>query len=237
RQRGLTALQHAIVRDNDLPIIELLLDHGADFASRHPELPVTSMGLVARRGRSDILELARQRGIPIELSGVEALLAACALSDVNAIQHLSRSNPQIVQQLVADGGRILAEFAGNDNASGVRHLLALGVPVDARFHEGDGYWDVAPESTALHAAAWRAAHDTARLLIEHGADVNAKDGKRRAPLLLAVKACVDSYWTEWRRPDTVAALLAAGANAEGIPDVTGYDEVDALIKAHRAGGR
>lgn len=50
---------------------------------------------------------------------------------------------------------------------------------------------------------------------------------------MAVKACVDSYWTVWRKPDTVAALLGAGATTEGVPDVSGYDEVDALLKSHR----
>jgi hypothetical protein len=45
---------------------------------------------------------------------------------------------------VAQGGRLLAEFAGNGNTDGVRRLLDLGVDVAAPFAEGDGYWDVAP---------------------------------------------------------------------------------------------
>ncbi len=233
-RRGFTALQHAIVRDNDLPLIELLLDHGADFAARHPELPTTSLGLAARRGRSDILELAKRRGVSVELPGLEGLLAACALGDDAAIARIAQSQPSVVQELVRDGGQVLAEFAGNDNTGGVRRLLDLGVPVDARFREGDGYWSVAPDSTALHVAAWRAGHDTARLLIERGADVNARNKKGQTPVQLAVKACVDSYWTEWRKPDTVAALLSAGATAEGVPEVSGYEAVDALLREHRS---
>jgi ankyrin repeat protein len=236
-RRGLTPLQHAIERDNDLPLIELLLDHGADFSARHPEFPMTALGLAARRGRSDILELAARRGVSNELAGIEGLLAACALRDDDAVQRIARSSPDVVKELIADGGKVLVEFAGNDNAGGVRRLLDLGVPVDARFREGDGYWGEAPDSTALHVAAWRASHDTARLLIERGADVNARNRKGQTPMQLAVKACVDSYWKEWRRPDTVAALLDAGATTDGVPDTSGYDEVDALIRAHRSGSR
>ena len=60
------------------------------------------------------------------------------------------------------------------------------------------------------------------------AGVNARDARGRSPLMLAVKACVDSYWTEGRAPDSVAALLAAGAATDGIGP-SGYQEVDELI--------
>jgi hypothetical protein len=32
--------------------------------------------------------------------------------------------------------------------------------------EGDGYFEIAKDSTALHVAAWRARHGTVKLLIE-----------------------------------------------------------------------
>jgi hypothetical protein len=44
-----------------------------------------------------------------------------------------------VSELLADGGRVLAAFAGVGNTDGVRHLLDLGVTVGALFAEGDGY--------------------------------------------------------------------------------------------------
>jgi ankyrin repeat protein len=231
RNRGLSPLHHAIARDNSLTIIELLLDHGADPSLLHNGR--SAVARAARRGRGDLLALFQRRGFPVELTGVERLIAACARNDARAVGVLSRAEPELVQELVALGGSLLAEFAGTWNTEGVRHLLDLGVPVTARY-EGDGYFDIAEGSLALHVAAWKAHPPTVRLLIERNAPVNAPDGRGRTPLALAVKACVDSHWTERRSPESVQMLLDAGATVAGVPYPSGYAEVDALLRAHGA---
>jgi ankyrin repeat protein len=73
-----------------------------------------------------------------------------------------------------------------------------------------------------------------RPLIERGAPVDTRDGMGRTPLMLAVKACVDSYWTERRSPESVAALLGAGATVAGVPFPSGYGAVDELLRARGA---
>ena len=229
---GLTALHQAIRRDNALRNIEALLNHGADPAVASTG-GKSSVALAARRGRRDVLELFHQRSIRTELQGVERLIAACARSNDAGVRTITNAEPNLVRELAAEGGQLLAEFAGNDNAEGVGLLLDLGVPVDARFAEGDGYWEVATDSTALHVAAWRASHATVKLLIGRGASVDARDGKDRTPLALAVRACVDSYWTELRKPDSVAALLDTGASADDVLFPSGYAEVDKLLARRR----
>jgi ankyrin repeat protein len=69
-----------------------------------------------------------------------------------------------------------------------------------------------------------------KLLIERGAPVDAPDGRGRTPLMLAVRACVDSYWRDRRSPESVAALLAAGASVEHVEFPSGYGDVDALLR-------
>lgn len=231
RNRGLSPLHHAIARDNSLTIIELLLDHGADPGLLHDGR--SAVARAARRGRGDLLALFERRGFPVELAGVERLIAACARNDTRTVGVLSRAEPDLVRELVAQGGSLLAEFAGTWNTEGVRYLLDLGVPVTARY-EGDGYFDIAEGSMALHVAAWKAHPPTVRLLIERNSPVNALDGRGRTPLALAVKACVDSYWTERRSPESVQVLLDAGATVAGVPYPSGYAEVDALLRAQGA---
>ena len=70
---------------------------------------------------------------------------------------------------------------------------------------------------------------TVRELIARGAPIDAADAKGRTPLALAVKACTNSYWQYRRKPDSVAALLAAGARTDGIEFPTGYSEIDQLF--------
>jgi hypothetical protein len=65
---------------------------------------------------------------------------------------------------------------------------------------------------------------TVKLLLERGAPINPQDAKGRT-LALAVKACVDSYWTNRRSPESVDALLRAGASLSGIDFPSGYAEV------------
>ena len=230
---GFRALHHALARDNELRTVALLLDHGAD-----PTIAWkghTGIALAAREGRSDVLDLLEQRGIPFTLHGVDQLIAACARADAADIRAILEREPGLRNEVLAMGGELLAKFTGTENLPGVRQLLELGVPVDVRYEKGDGYFGVAENSTALHVAAWRAHPAIVRFLIAEGASVNRPDGRGRTPLALAVLACVESYWTERRSAESVRALLDAGANLEGVRYPSGYAEVDEVLRAHGAG--
>jgi ankyrin repeat protein len=231
----LTALHQALRRDNDIEIVEALLNHGADPTLANRWDGKSAFALAARRGRGDVLDSFERRGIPIELQGVERLIAACARNDAATVRSIAESEPGLVRELLAQGGTLLAEFAGTANTDGVRHLLDLGVDIGALYKEGDGYFGIAKDSTALHVAAWRAWHRTVRFLIERGAPIDARDGAGRTALALAVRACVDSYWAHRRSPESVQALLDAGASVSGIAVPSGYAEVDALLR-QRGGG-
>lgn len=228
--RGHSALHHAVGRDNPIDMIELLLEHGAD-----PWLPDTrenrsAAALAARRGQRAVLEVLQKRGTS-PFGGVDRLIAACAFDDREAIRRLIADEPALRSELIDQGGTLLAEFAGGGNAAGVRNLLDCGVS-PAALYGGDAYFGIASGSTALHVAAWRARPDVVKELIARGTPVNVTDGKGRTALAVAVNACVDSFWTERRSPESVKAQLDAGASVAGVESPSGYDEVDVLLREH-----
>jgi ankyrin repeat protein len=231
---GVNALHHALRRDNSLRAIELLLDHGADPQLKDSHGGRSAVVIAAHRGRGDVLALLERRGVELALNGADRLIAACAKGDRETIRALVADEPRLARDLAAQGGTLLAEFAGNGNVDGLRCLLDLGVSSSALYEEGDAYFEIARRSTALHVAAWRAFPAAVKELLERGAPVNAFDGKGRTALQLAVRACVDSYWTGRRSPDSVAILLRARASVSGITIPTGYSDIDPLLRQHGA---
>ena len=226
-----TPFQQSIRRDNGLVMIEAFLDHGADPLLANELDGRNAFQMAAWYGRGDILATLERRGFEIRLEGLDALVAACACADLEGARSRAGQNPELLRQLLAIGGTLLAHFAGANNDAGVRCLLSLGVSAEALWPHGDGYWELAPDSTALHVAAWRANHEVVKTLIAAGVPVNAGDARGRTALQLAVRACIDSYWKYRRKPDSVAALLAAGARTDGIELPTGYSAIDELLVA------
>ena len=226
-----TPFHHAIRRDNGMLLINPLLDHGADPNLYNPTTGRTAASLAAHRGRGDILLECEARRLAFTLDPVDSLIALCAKGDQPDAQSFAAAQPELIPQLLAQGGALLPEFAGNNNVEGLRCLLDLGIPVDV-LYEGDPYFNIAKDSTALQVASWRAMHAAVKFLIERGANVNATDARGRTPLLLAVTACVDSYWKYRRTTESLEALLRAGASTAGIEIPCGYDEADHLLRQY-----
>lgn len=244
--RSLFPMQHALARSNAIQMFRLLLDHGADPTLIASDVSIggrtadtveglSAITMAAREGRADVLELFAQRGIPIELKGFDRLVAACARNDTAAVRRMVERAPHLRDELLTMGGTLIARFTINWNADGVRQLLDLGVDVAAPYGEGDGYFGIPKDSLPIHVAAWLAQPAIVRLLVERGSPVDVPDANGRTPLALTVRACVDSYWTERRSPESVRALLSAGASVAGVTYPCGYAEVDELLEAHAAG--
>ncbi|HTE27877.1 ankyrin repeat domain-containing protein [Flavitalea sp.] len=226
--KGVYAIHHALSRSNALHAIRLLLEYGADTS-------VSSAGQnavvhAAREGRSDVLALFREKGINTETEGVDKLIAACAAGDQHAVEVIITSFPEYLEEIKTIGGELLSRFTLNGNAPGVKQLLDIGIDENTPYLHGDGYFDIPQGSLAIHVAAWLGRPYMVKLLIEHGAHIDIPDGNGQTPLALAVRACINSYWTERRSPDSVAALIKAGASVKNIIFPTGYDEVDELLK-------
>lgn len=54
-----------------------------------------------------MIELFERRGIPPGLHGVERLIAACARNDAEDVRAIASREPELVGELVAEGGRLL----------------------------------------------------------------------------------------------------------------------------------
>jgi ankyrin repeat protein len=188
---GDRALQHALARDNALPLLEALLDFGAD-----PCLGAaaaggrTAVAMAARGGRADALELFGRRGFATALEGDDAFFAVLARADRAAALAYVADEPGMVERLELLEPGVVARPAGAGNAAAVALALDLGFPLS-------------PDALAV--AVWRERTETVRLLLARGAPVTA------AELSLAERALTDmSEWTPHHSNAILDALQRGG---------------------------
>lgn len=189
--------------------VSVLLAAGAD-----PEAPGPD-GRSARRR-------ALTAGVPetVELLGgagddpVDRLLEAIVAGDGDRAHRVAAADPGLVGRLEPADRAALVMAAERGNLASVRLMLELGFPIDVR-REGtddDG-------ATALHAASWAGSSEVVALLLDHGADLGARDTRWHGqPLEWALVGSGEAPgWAP--APDwvaTVALLLDAGASTAGI---------------------
>jgi hypothetical protein len=116
------------------------------------------------RGQAQMAELLRQYGAAPPASALhpeEAFVAACMQLARPTAEEIVRRHPECLRSRVA-----IFEAAKHDRADAIAMMLDLGVPIDLENRH---------KARALHEAAGRNALAAATLLVERGAEIDAKD--------------------------------------------------------------
>ena len=124
----------------------------------------TSILLAAYSGRDDVLRLLTERGIPVTLSGVDALIAACASDDSAAIAAAIARDPRLADGIVA----LEARCSPASPATAMRRASAIfstSASMSPRRSPRATVTSVfLRKSLAIHIAAWRGYPAVVKLL-------------------------------------------------------------------------
>ncbi len=219
---------HVAAQRWDVPMMELLAQHGVDLHQRRSD-GRTALTVAELHGNEAVAAWLRARGAKDELSPLERFAAACARGDRARADAMLRSNPELRGQLRVEHHLMMHVPAERGDAAVLETMLSCGFDPNARDHDG---------VTALHRAAMAGRVEATRVLIAHGAAVDALDGMFAAtPLLWAAEG-----WGHASRPgvDFVAVarvLIAAGSPTTWTPPEKAPDPEstqEALIELCRA---
>jgi hypothetical protein len=212
------SLHWAIGRGRGVPILQLLLDAGADVDLEHPYASGRPLEAAARSAHLAAYDLLVSRGATAELTEAAAATLAVARGQSTQLPE----GPAPMPGVAGDGPSwVLGQLALLGRTEIVGALLDAGADVDAR-----GWSNFTPlDQAAMHGRA-----DTVRLLVHRGADVSdcAFDEHGVTPLDCAVWGVSNNPAPDGDYPETVRILMAAGAPTMHTPP-TGHDWLDDLL--------
>lgn len=149
---------------NHVRRVQWLLAHGANPRTKHAYSKRNLHTSALLHGHAGMAELLANAGAHVEeLKGREAFQAACLRLDAETARSLARQHPEYLR----DGGT-LSTAAKTGRADVVTLLLDLGTPADVVGANGE---------RALHSAVWSDSVAVAQLLIDRGAELDARDRK------------------------------------------------------------
>jgi ankyrin repeat protein len=230
---GTTALHYA-VRNDDLTLVDRLLRAGAD-ARAATRYGVTPIALACENGSAPIVERLLKAGVSVNGAGRlgETPLHLCART----------GKPEAVKVLLSHGAAIdtienwrgqtpLMWAAAEGHAAAMRLLIEAGADVNARSsiivwerqrtEEPRDKWLPPGGLTPLLFAARDGRVESAKVLLETGADPNIVDPDRHNALVLALMN---------GHVDVAAALIRAGADVN-MEDKVGQTALYAAVDLH-----
>jgi ankyrin repeat protein len=195
---------HIAAQRWDVSMVELLVKHGADIQQRRAD-GRTARTLAELHGNREIAAWLLAHGAKNELSPLERFIALCARGDRVGAESMLRAAPNLRNELRREHHLMMHVPAERGDAQVLEAMLACGF--DPNVQDTDGV-------TALHRAAMAGHKDAARVLIAHGAAVNALDGMfSGTPLLWAAEG-----WSHGSNGadfvEVARVLIAAGSSRE-----------------------
>ncbi len=189
-----------------LPVVAALLDAGAD-PNAVGEEGMAALRLAVRAGRTDTAARLRAAGADDDSTDIDHFIGACLRADRAAAERILAAHPGLPGRLSGRDRAVIVDAAGPRPAGTIALMLDLGFSPHTRNDFGD---------QPLHSAAYYGNAEVVRLLLDAGADVDARDARfDSTPLAFATvgsgeQAGQPGDWTE-----TVRLLIEAGASRQG----------------------
>jgi hypothetical protein len=199
---------HVAARRWDVPMVERLVEHGADESRRRAD-GATPHTLAELHGNPEIAAWLLAHGATDELSVLERFIAACARADRQAADAILATHPGLRSELRPEHHLMLHRPAESGDAAVLETMLACGFGPNAKDKES---------VTPLHRAAMGGHVEAVRVLIEHGADVRALDGMFAAtPLVWAVEGRGSAKRRGADHAGVARLLIASGSPLDWTP--------------------
>ena len=164
RCNGETPL-HVASRRRRASAVRILIEAGADVDAK-TDHGKTAYAHALRRGFYDVLGILSQAGAEKNLDPADELATTVQHEAYEAARQVLKEHPNAARTGNPEEDRLLPDVAGGQSSERVRFLIAAGANLSARGLDG---------GTALHQACWFGRPLNAKLLIEAGAPLGARD--------------------------------------------------------------
>jgi len=199
---------HIAAQRWDVSMVELLVRYGADIHLRRTD-GRTAHTLAALHGNKDIAAWLLAHGAKDELSSLENFVSACARGDRARAVEMLRANPGLRGELRLEHHRMMHVPAERGDVAALETMLTCGFDPNAKDNEG---------VTPLHRASMAGRTEAVRMLLAHGASVNALDGMFSAtPLVWASEGWQHGPQGGADHLGAARLLIAAGSSLEWNP--------------------
>jgi ankyrin repeat protein len=188
------------------PVVSALLAAGADVRANDGD-GMSALRLAVRAGKQETAARLRALGAVEDDTDLDRFLGACLNADRATAERLLASHPDLPGRLTDEDRGVICDAAAFRSAETLALMLDLGFsPHASRFGE-----------QPLHAAAYHGNAPVVRVLLEAGAEVDARDARFDAtPLAFATVGSGERAGQQGDWTGTVRLLIEAGACRQDV---------------------